>query len=134
MADQRYADAETLIAEWLRGQLGVKTWADPELPDRWDYTAPLVHIQRSPGEGDGVITLDTPLLDVDVYAKVADNARVTAELVRAAFRLDLPHHTFGNGVFVQAVTCLSAPTWLPASGVFRRGATYRPVLHGVIAV
>lgn len=133
MADVRYADPETLVAEWLHDQLGVKTWADPVLPDRWDYTAPLVHVQRGVGEGDVAPTLDVAILDVDVLAKLADNARRVAELVRAELRLTLPHHTFANGVFVQATSTVSAPAWLPDPSLFRRGAAYRLVLHGVIA-
>lgn len=124
-----YADPETLLAQWLHDQLGVKTWADPDLPQRWDYTAPLVHIQRGPGEGDGRLTVDVALLDVDVLAKVADNARVTAERVRVAVRTRLPMHTTADGVFVKGVGTFSGPAWLPAQGLFRRGATYRLILH-----
>jgi hypothetical protein len=129
----RYAEPETLIAGWLHEQLDVKTWADPALPDGWNYTAPIVHVQRGVGEGDPALTLDVALLDVDVYAALPDNARAVAELVRARMRLTLPRHVFPGGVFVQAVTCTSAPAWLPTGGPARRGATYRAVLHGVAA-
>ena len=132
MTDLRYADPELLVAEWLHGQLSVKTWADPELPERWDYTAPLVWIQRGQGSGDTVLTLDDVLLDVAVLAKIADNARETAELVRREIRLNLPLTTFDNGVFCTGSSTFSAPSWAPATGVFRREATYRVILHGVV--
>lgn len=124
-----YADAETLLAAWLHTTLNIKTWVDPKLPPRWDYTSPLTHIQRSPGDGDTALTLDTAVLDVDVYAALADNARVTAERIRRAVRLELPLHTTADGTFIQSAQTVMAPVWLSDPAVFRRSATYRLFLH-----
>lgn len=124
-----YADPEILFATWAATTLDVKTWADPKLPPRWDFTAPIAHVQRAPGDGDRVLTLDSALLDVDVYAALADNARAVAELVRSTARLQLPGHTTPEGVFVKAVETVMGPVWLPDPAVFKRSATYRLILH-----
>lgn len=123
-----YTDAELFLAEWLHTQLDVKTWADPRLPEGWRFEAPLIHVQRSPGEGDTRLTLDAALIDVDVYAATAANARAVAERVRSAIRFTLPTHT-GGGVFVTGTQTVTAPAWLPDPAVFRRTATYRLYLH-----
>lgn len=128
----RYADPELLISTWLGAQLNRKTWADPELPHNWNFAAPIGHVQRAPGEGDTALTLDSVLLDIDWLAKVADNARDCAERTRALMRLTLPLHTFDGGPFVTGVQTVTAPCWAPATGVFRRSATYRVWLHGLV--
>jgi hypothetical protein len=112
-------------------QTSRKTWADPVLPTN-DFTAPLGHFQRAPGEGDTALTLDSVLLDVDWYARVADHARKAAEQTRSLLRLTLPLHTFAGGPFVKSVFTVTAPFWAPATGVFRRSATYRIFLHGLV--
>lgn len=124
-----YADAETFLAAWLVGELSIKTWADPKLDPGWRYEAPLAHIQRSPGEGDTALTLDAALIDVDVYAAVAANAREVAELIRRAVRVTLPGYTTADGVSVQGTRTVMAPVWLPDSKVFKRSATYQLFLH-----
>lgn len=124
-----YADAETLLASWLGETLTIKTWADPKLPPRWDFDAPIAHIQRAPGGGDAELTLDAAIVDVDVYANVADNARTVAELIRKAIRVTLPSFTTPEGVFVKSTGTVMAPVWLPDSAVYKRSATYSLVLH-----
>jgi hypothetical protein len=124
-----YADVEALLAEWLQTNLGVKTWIDPDLPERWDFNAPLAHIRRTPGSADAALTLDDALIDVDVLAKIADNAREVAELIRRAVRVDLLRHTTAGGAFVQHTGTVTPPVWLPDPSLFRRGATYRVVVH-----
>ena len=135
MTTPLYADVETLVSEWLHqrldGDLTVKTWIDPRLPDSWPYTAPLVHIQRA-GDGDARLTLDAAIVDVDVYARIADNARAVAERIRAELRLHLPQHVAGT-VVVQGVQVIAAPQWRPDPAIFRRGATYRVFVHGMTA-
>jgi hypothetical protein len=127
-----YADPELLIAQWVHDRTNRKTWADPVLPTNHDFTAPIGHFQRAPGEGDVALTLDAVLLDVDWLAKVADHAREAAEQTRSLLRLTLPLHTFSNGIFVTGVSTVTAPFWAPAIGVFRRSATYRVMLHGMV--
>lgn len=127
-----YADPELLLSKWLNQRLSVKVWADPRLPQDWPFSAPLVHLQRGQGEGDTQITLDTVLLDVDVYAKNADHARATAEDVRSEMRLNLPLVTLPGGAFVKSVSTVSAPAWTPDPDVFRRSAAYRVYLHSLI--
>lgn len=128
-----YADPELLIAEWLQGRLGdtVKLWADPNLPGNHSFTSPIGHVQRGQGFGDTALTLDEALLDVTWYAADADHARRAAEDTRTQIRLHLPHVTFPNGVFVTGTFTVSAPTWLPDPKVYRRGASYRVILHGL---
>lgn len=128
-----YADPELLIATWLHGRLGKNVRADPRLPADWNFTAPIGQVQRGQGEGDFLLTLDSVLLDVDWYAKVADHAREMAERTRSELRLNLPLHTFDNGVLVKAVQTVAAPRWAPDPSVFRRSAAYRVILSGVIA-
>lgn len=127
-----YADAETLVAGWLHERVGQKTWADPRLPGNYPFTAPIGHIQRGAGGGDTAITLDSVILDVDWYAKDADHARRAAEQTRAELRLNLPLYTFDNGIFCKAVFTVTAPFWAPDPTVFRRSATYRVILHGML--
>lgn len=141
-----YGDPELLVADWLGDRLGdVKVWADPNLPDNWRFTAPLVHVQRGQDFGDETLSLDVALLDVNVYSVVADHARALGEQIRTLIRLTLPRHTFASGLFVTGTQTVLAPCWLPfrdpgasnrsavSTGVARRGATYRVVLHGLAA-
>jgi hypothetical protein len=134
----QYPDAETRIANWLHDHLippdgqTYKLWADPRLPQNWPFTAPLGHVQRGPGEADTALTLDSVLLDVDWYAKNADHARSAAELTRSLIRLTLPRFTWTDGVTVSGTATLTAPFWAPDPAVYRRSATYRVILHGMI--
>lgn len=140
-----YADAETLVQGWLHDRTQVKVWADPRLPNNWPFTAPLVHVQRGQDFGDEQLTLDVALLDIDVYAKDPDHARGLAERIRGLMRLTLPHTTFPSGAFVTGVATVMAPCWLPYRdpggstraaidpNIARRGATYRVILHGLVA-
>lgn len=127
-----YADPELLVSAWLHERLSHKMWADPRLPADWPFTAPLGHVQRGQDTGDSVLTLDAAILDVDFYAKVADHARQAAEQARNALRLHLPGHTWPTGVTVSAVDTVTAPFWAPDPNVYRRSATYRVVLHGML--
>jgi hypothetical protein len=127
-----YADPELLIATWLHGQLGCQMRADPRLPDRWSFDAPIGMVQRGQGFGDDVLTLDTAILDIDFYAKVADHARDYAERARHELRVNLPLHVFDGGVFVTGVRTVSAPCWAPDPGVYRRTAAYQVTLHGIV--
>lgn len=127
-----YTDVETLLADRLHARLAVKTWIDPRLPERWNFDAPLVHIQRG-GDGDTRLTLDAAIVDIDVYARIADNARVIAERIRTEVRLHLPAFTLPSGVTVTGTGTITAPRWLPDPTVYRRGATYRVIVHGLTA-
>ncbi|RKR92773.1 hypothetical protein BDK92_7253 [Micromonospora pisi] len=131
MAQPTYADPETLIADWLVSTLGVKAWADPRLPPGYDYTAPIAHVQRGGDDGDQQLTLDIALLDVNVYGADADRVRAVSTGIRAALRLRLPNTVLG-GVVIKSVTTAMSPTWAPDPAVFRRDATYRVALHGLI--
>jgi hypothetical protein len=129
-----YADPELMISAWLGARLGgVKVWADPILPANWNFTAPIGHVQRGAGEGDTALTLDAVLLDVDWYAADADHARTMAEQCRTELRLNLPLHTFPNGVLCAAVQTVTAPFWAPDPVVFRRSASYRVILSGMVS-
>ena len=129
-----YADVETLMASWLAtrfdGWLRTKMWTDPRLPERWQFEAPLVHIQRT-GDGDTRLSLDAAIVDIDVYARIADNARQVAERVRSEVRLHLPAYTLPSGVTVSGTQTITAPAWRPDPDVYRRGATYRVFVHGM---
>jgi hypothetical protein len=127
-----YADPELLISEWIKDRTGKKTWADPRLPHNYDFTSPIGHVQRGAGGGDTALSLDSVVLDIDWYAKIADHARVLAQQTWAEMRLNLPLTTFANGIFCKAVFTVTAPFWGPDPSVFRRSATYRVVLHGLI--
>lgn len=127
-----YADPELLVAEWLRDNLEVKVWADPNPPsDRW-ATAPWLWVQRGQSPVDLALTLDDVILDCDAYAAEADNARDLGQRVRAAMMLQLPQHTFSNSLFVKRVKTESAPAWAPDPKVYRRSAAYRVILHGLV--
>lgn len=129
----QYADPERLIGDWIRDTLDIKVWEDPDPPaDRW-INAPIAHIQRGPGSADLALTLDDVLLDCNVYAKVADHARDTANRIWSAMTFELPLHTFHpSGVFVKSASCPTRPFWAPEPKFYRRSATYRVVLHGLI--
>lgn len=126
-----FADPELLIGEWLRDLLGVKVWLDPDPPDNRWATAPWVWLQRAQGGGAVALSLDDVLLDCDSYAAKADNARNLGQRVRTAMMLQLPLTTFGNGIFVKAVSCFSAPAWAP-DPQSKRAAAYRVILHGLV--
>ncbi len=63
---------------------------------------------------------------------VRDTARDYAHQAWNLLRLTLPLHTFDNGVFCTGVQTVTAPFWGPATGVYRRSASYRVILHGVV--
>ncbi len=126
-----YADPELLIADWLRDLLDIKTWADPDLPSNYSFQAPIAHVQRGAG-GTAPLTLDDITLDIDVYAARTDHARNTAADIWAAMTLQLPRTTFANGAFVTLAQAITAPMWAPATGVKRRTAAYRIVMHSLI--
>lgn len=127
-----YADPELLVADWIHQQLNIKTWADPDLPSNHSFTAPIAHVQRGAGFGGLALTLDDVTLDIDVLAARTDHARETASDIWAAMTLRLPGTTFPSGVFVKLCEATTAPLWTPASGVKRRSAAYRMVLHGLV--
>jgi hypothetical protein len=128
-----YADPELLLSALLHEVTGHKAWADPILPDNWPFTAPLYHVQRGQGEGDLALSLDSVLLDLDTYAKNADHAREAAQQAWAWVRFELPHYTWPSGITVSGTATVTPPFWAPATGVYRRSATYRVILHGVIS-
>lgn len=125
-----YADPEILIAGWLKTELDVKVWADPNPPSYGWTTAPWVWVQRGQTPNSLALTLDDVLLDCDTYAADADKARALSGRVRDAMMLTLPLTTFTNGLFVKWVSTESAPAWAP-DPKFRRAAAYRVVLHGL---
>jgi hypothetical protein len=127
-----YADPELLIAEWLHQRTTRQAWADPRLPGDWTFKAPVYHVQRGQGEGDVALSLDAVILDVDALAKNADHARQAAQDAWALIRFELPRYTWPNGITVSGTATVSAPFWAPATGVYRRSATYRVTLHGVL--
>nr|WP_221374401.1 hypothetical protein [Actinoplanes polyasparticus] len=127
-----YADGELLVAQWLQQQVGAQVHADPDVTRYLPFSEPVGHVQRGAGEGDTQLTLDFMVLDVDWYADEADHAREYAHRTWNLMRFDLPRHVFGNGIFVTGVSTLSAPSWAPATGVYRRSAAYRIILHGVV--
>lgn len=127
-----YADPELLLAKWLHEQTDHRVHADPNLPSNWNWTAPLYHVQRGQGEGDTYLSLDSVLLDIDTYAKNADHARAAAQQAWGLIRFTLPHYTWPSGVTVSGTSTIAAPFWAPATGVYRRSATYRVILHGVV--
>lgn len=127
-----YADPELLISAWLHERTDRKAWCDPVLPHNWDFTAPIYHVQRGQGEGDIALSLDSMILDLDTLAKNADHARAAANVAWSLMRFELPRHTFDNGIFCTGVQTLSSPFWAPATGVYRRSAAYRVILHGVV--
>lgn len=128
-----YPDPETLVADWLKTVLpGRKVWADPRLPADWPFTAPIGHVQRGTDAGEVALSLDVALLDIDWVAKNADHARQAAADTRDQMMLNLPRYTFPNGIFVKAVQTVTAPCWTPSESLYRRSATYRVTLHGLI--
>ena len=127
-----YADPERLVADWLHTQLGCKMWAEPHLPQRWTFDAPIGLVQRGQGLGDTRLTLDTALVDVDFYAQVADHVRDLAEQARYQLRVRLPLTTLTGGVLVTAVDTVSAPAWAPDPDAYRRAAAYQITFAGML--
>ncbi len=127
------ADAEVLLADWLHTRLGYKIWRDPVFPANAWATAPAGHLLRGQDFDTSPLALDRGLFDLDFYAAQPDKAREAARRALMALTLDLPLHTFSNGLLCKSVSVLTSPFWAPAVGVSRRSATYRIVLHGYIA-
>lgn len=127
-----YPDGELLVAEWLQAHLGAQVYADPDISRHMPFHSPAGHVQRGSGEGDTFLTLDSMILDVDWYAEEADHARDFAGRTWDLMRLALPQHTWASGVTVSGVRTISAPSWAPAIGVYRRSAAYRVILHGLV--
>lgn len=127
-----YVDPETRIGAWLRDRLKCKIWCDPLLPATWKFTAPIGHLQRSAGEGDTYLTLDSGIYDLDFYAADPKHARKLAEEARWEIRYNLPQYTWDDGITVNGTSTISPPAWRPDPAVARRGSTYRIILHGVI--
>jgi hypothetical protein len=127
-----YGDPELLVSDWIVSTLGIPCRADPDLrPDSWAM-APVAHVQRSAGFGQVALTLDDPVLDIDVYGADAGHVRQAAQRVWVAMTLDLPRHTFQpSGVFVKRVSA-TPPAWAPDPTAFRRTAAYSLVLHNLV--
>lgn len=126
-----YAEPELLISAWLNQTTGMKVFADPKLPGNMHFTAAFNHLQRAPGTDDLALSLDEPLFDVDTYAAEADHARTAAHQIWQAMVFQLPRTTLPGGIFVKRVKA-SPPCWAPDPQVYRRTASYRVLLHGVI--
>lgn len=126
-----YPDPETTIGEWLRDTLQIKVWLDPDPPSNAWTTAAWLWVQRAPSGFDMPLTMDEALLDCNAYAKEAGHARTLGQKVWAAMTLQLPRHTFDNGLFVKRVKAEPAPFWAP-DPQYRRSASYRVTLHGLI--
>lgn len=126
-----YADPELLIAEWLSAVTELKIWTEPRWQGNERFLSAVALLQRAPGRDDLALTLDEATLDVDVYAANPEHARTAANDIWSAMTFQLPRTTFANGVFVKAVRA-SPPHWAPDPKVYRRTATYRVMLHGVI--
>lgn len=127
-----FADPETLIAAWLHTTTAIKIWADPRLPANERFTAPIAHLQRGAGNGDSPLSIDDVLLDCNVYAATADHARIAQNAIWQAIVFQLPLHTFPNGVFVKSTSAPTRPFWAPDPTLYRRTATYRIILHGLV--
>ncbi len=127
-----YPDGEALVSRWLHEQTGAQVYDDPDISQYMPFREPVAHVQRAAGEGDTRLTLDSMILDVDWFAEVADRAREYARQAWSLLRFELPLTTFDNGIFVTGVQTISAPSWAPATGVYRRSAAYRVILHGLI--
>ena len=126
-----YADPELLIGAWLHQQTGLKIWTDPRLPGNMRDTAALAHLQRAAGNDDLALSLDEPLLDCDVYAADASHARTAAHTIWQAMAFTLPQTTLPGGIYVKRVQT-NPPRWAPDPQIYRRTATYRVLLHGVV--
>lgn len=126
------AEPEVLIGKRLHTLTGYKIWTDPELPGNERFTAPMGHLQRSSDSSGAQITLDAGLYDLDFYAQDADKARDAARKALNALVYQLPRYTWPNGLLCKSVGVPTLPFWAPATGVRRRSATYRIILHGFV--
>ena len=110
-----FADPELLLGNWIFGLLGEqrKVWVDPRLPDDWNFTAPIVQVQRGAGAAGTPLSLDDVTLDVSVFAKKADLARDVANEIWSGVTYQLPKTTLPGGVFVTYARAYTAPTWGP---------------------
>lgn len=127
-----YGDPELLVCDWIVTTLEIPCRADPDLRADWWANAPVAHVQRSAGFGGLALTLDDPILDIDVYAAEAVHARDAAHRIWVAMTLQLPLHTFQpSGVFVKRVSA-TPPAWRPDPSAYRRGASYSLVLHNLV--
>lgn len=126
-----YADPEHLIGDWLFTALDKKrkVWKDPGFPPNWSFTAPLIKVQRAPGFGATVVSLDDVTLDIDVYAAAYDHAREIAGEVCSLMEFNLPMTTLPGGTFVKLSRASMRPIWTPDPKA-RRSATYEVLLHG----
>lgn len=137
-----YPDLEVIVRDWARTDLNIPPPADTKqrirvenrLPDNLQFVARLVVIADQPSApGDVDLTLDVADLQVDCYAGSRERAKALAELVRAAFRLRLPHHTDpGTGAFITRVQTFARPTIAPFANSSRLelcAATYRLTVH-----
>lgn len=128
------ADVELMVTERLRSRLGGrKLWADPELPENWNFTAPIGHVQRGQDASGSSLSLEVALFDISWYAATADHARAAAVEAHIEMVLNLPLYTWPNGVMCMSVQVAMAPAWLPDPSAYRRGASYRVYFHGFVA-
>jgi hypothetical protein len=106
-----YVDAEVALIDWLRPRYATAspavTFAD-ELPYNLNFVTPLVVVERMSGN-DAVITMDRPVLDIDVFHLSKALAKALARQVFADIRGSLPGKTIGGAV-VSKVETVSGPT------------------------
>ncbi len=102
------------------------------LPPEWDYAAPIGWVQRGADVSGSVLSVDAGTYDITWYSADPETARQAAGDTRTALMLDLPLHTFPNGIVCKGVTTFGAPTWQRSPTVVARSASYRIVLHGFV--
>ena len=121
-----YVDVELLLVGWLSSLVPDGCRVCTDLPATLQDELPVVQVVRAPGGGDGTLTIDTAVVDVEVYAADRAGAVGLAEVVRGLLRLRLPGWFDGRAT-VLAVETSSPPIWRPyddAARIRRFGATY----------
>jgi hypothetical protein len=133
-----YPSAPLLLRSWTAGQFPgcrVVTQVPANLQQVLGQVEAVVRVQRFGGPR--AITLDYPLLDVDVFAADLDTADRICGLVCNAWEFTMPGQTIDAGVdgaaVVAKVEITAGPSVRPVtdSTLSRVGASARVILHAL---
>jgi hypothetical protein len=123
-----FPDVEKTLVSYLSGQLA-NTRVCTETPADMLSVLPVVQVQRVSGADDG-FRLDSPAVDVSVYASTRDDASSVSQTILGLFSGDLRGKVVGTAV-VTGVKTIAGPRWLPYddTNVRRYQASYQVFIH-----
>lgn len=131
MPNPQTPDAEQMLCDWLQARFTIS--ARTELPDNLEAVVPLIQVVRVSGASTE-ITIDRPILDIDVYHSTRPLAKALAYEIHDAVIYALPGAQILTGS-VLTTGVVVGPAWRPYDNtkIRRVGASYEVSIHALSA-